>query len=34
MTHPQRFGEVIATSRGALARIFTDLVEALAWISG
>jgi len=34
MIHPQKFGEVIATSRGALARVFTNLDEALAWISG
>ncbi|MGB5131680.1 MAG: STAS/SEC14 domain-containing protein [Steroidobacteraceae bacterium] len=34
MIHPQRFGEVIATSHGAIARVFTDLDEALAWISG
>ncbi len=32
MIHPQRFGEVIAKSRGAIARVFTDLDEALAWI--
>jgi len=34
MIHPQKFGEVIATSHGALARIFTDLDEALAWVRG
>ena len=34
MIHPQRFGEVIAKSRGAQARVFTDLDEAMAWISG
>lgn len=34
MIHPQRFGEVIAKSRGALARVFTDMEEALTWING
>jgi len=34
MIHPQRFGEVIAKTRGATAQVFTDLDEALAWISG
>lgn len=32
MTHPQRFGEVVARSHGALIRVFTDLDEALAWL--
>ena len=31
--HPQRFGEVIARSRGVVGRVFTDLDEAIAWIS-
>jgi hypothetical protein len=34
MLHPQRFGEVVATSHGALIRVFTDPAEAVAWISG
>ena len=34
MIHPERIGEIVAVSRGALARVFTDLDEALAWISG
>ena len=34
MIHPQRFGDVIALSRGALARAFTELDEAMAWING
>ena len=34
MTHPQRFGEVVARSHGALIRVFTDLDEAQTWISG
>ena len=34
MVHPQRFGEVVARSHGALIRVFTDLNEARAWISG
>ena len=34
MIHPHRFGDVIAISRGAAARAFTDLDEALAWLKG
>ena len=34
MIHPERIGEIVAVSRGALARVFTDLDEALAWIGG
>lgn len=34
LIHPQRFGEVIARSRGALARVFTDPEEAIAWLTG
>ena len=34
MTHPQRFGEVVARSHGALIRVFLDRDEAIAWISG
>jgi hypothetical protein len=33
MTHPQRFGEVVARSHGALIRVFTVRDEAVAWIS-
>lgn len=33
MTHPQRFGEVVARSHGALIRVFLDRDEAIAWIS-
>ena len=34
MVHPHRYGDVIAMSRGALARAFTDLDEAVAWLTG
>ena len=34
MIHPERIGEIVAVSRGALARVFTDLNEAQTWISG
>ena len=30
--HPQRFGEIVATSRGAVARGFTDEKDALNWL--
>ena len=30
MIHPQKFGEIIAKSRGGQARVFTDLDEAMA----
>ena len=33
MTHPQRFGEVVARSHGALIRVFTNPGEAQNWIS-
>ena len=33
MIHPHRFGDVIAMSRGAPARAFTDLDEAMAWLN-
>lgn len=33
MVHPERIGEIVAVSRGALARVFTDPDEALAWVS-
>ncbi len=34
MIHPERFGEIIATNRGALARAFTDEALALEWLLG
>jgi hypothetical protein len=30
--HPQRFGEIVAANRGAIARVFTDEAEALKWL--
>jgi hypothetical protein len=30
--HPQRFGEIVAANRGAVARVFTDEAEALKWL--
>lgn len=32
MVHPQRFGEIVATNRGALIRVFTDEALALNWL--
>ena len=32
MIHPERFGEIIATNRGAVARVFTDEKAALNWL--
>jgi hypothetical protein len=32
MIHPERFGEIVATNRGALARVFTDERVALEWL--
>lgn len=32
MVHPQRFGEIVATNRGALLRVFTDEALALEWL--
>ncbi len=32
MVHPEKIGEIVAVSRGALARVFTDVDEAIAWI--
>ncbi len=32
MIHPERFGEIVATNRGAQARAFTDETVALAWL--
>jgi hypothetical protein len=34
MIHPERFGEIIATNRGAVARAFTDEALALEWLLG
>jgi hypothetical protein len=30
--HPERFGEIVATNRGAIARAFTDENAALEWL--
>jgi len=32
MIHPERFGEIVATNRGALTRVFTDERQALEWL--
>jgi len=32
MVHPQRFGEIVATNRGALLRVFTERKPALDWL--
>ncbi|HEU4693101.1 MAG TPA: hypothetical protein VFS23_32285 [Vicinamibacterales bacterium] len=34
MIHPERFGEIVATTRGADARVFTVEAEALEWLLG
>ena len=34
MIHPERFGEIVATTRGADARVFTDEALALGWLLG
>lgn len=34
MIHPERFGEIVATNRGAQARVFTDERSALDWLLG
>ena len=34
MIHPERFGEIVATTRGADARVFTDEAPALRWLLG
>jgi hypothetical protein len=31
--HPERFGEIVATRRGADARVFTDEALALEWLA-
>ncbi len=32
MVHAKKFGELVARNRAAVARIFTDMDEAVAWI--
>jgi hypothetical protein len=32
MIHRERFGEIVATTRGAVARVFTDENLALSWL--
>jgi hypothetical protein len=32
MIHPERFGEIVATTRGADARVFMDEALALQWL--
>ena len=32
IVHWQRFGEIVATNRGALIRVFIDEAEALEWL--
>ena len=32
IVHPQRFGEIVATNRGANVRVFTDEQLALDWL--
>ena len=34
MIHPERFGEIVATTRGADGRVFTDEALALEWLLG
>jgi hypothetical protein len=34
LIHPERFGEIVASNRGAVARAFTDEAQALAWLLG
>jgi len=34
MVHPERFGEIVATNRGAVMRVFTDETLALEWLLG
>ena len=34
MVHPERFGEIVATNRGAVMRVFTDEALALEWLLG
>lgn len=32
MIHPERFGEIVATTRGADGRVFTNEASALEWL--
>ncbi len=34
MIHPERFGEIVATNRGAVVRVFTDETLAVEWLLG
>ena len=34
MIHPERFGEIVAATRGADARVFTDEALVLNWLLG
>lgn len=34
LIHPERFGEIVATRHGAVARTFTDEDLALGWLLG
>ena len=34
MVHAQKFGELVARNRSAVARIFTDSNEAISWMKG
>jgi hypothetical protein len=34
MIHPERFGDIVAARRGAVARAFTDEAAALDWLLG
>jgi hypothetical protein len=34
MIHPERFGEIVATNRGAVVKVFTDESLALGWLLG
>lgn len=34
MIHPQRFGEIVATNRGAPLRVFTEEKAAVDWLLG
>jgi hypothetical protein len=34
LIHPERFGEIVASNRGAVVRAFTDEAEALEWLLG
>ena len=34
LIHPERFGEIVAPTRGAVGRVFTDEALALQWLLG